>query len=1365
MSMDPAEGLSKSPQKVPAAGQSAEAKPAASTLGTSSIFSVKPSNADSAQKPQQKYSPNLGNSMLHPKRTAAEQQASAPASTFLQPPKPTEKTFQEQPKQSTAPIFNFPVQPTEPGKVTFGKPVAPVSAQPINPFAALNAYDKEKVQENKATNSFAFGDSSGSSQKQSNDRSSGENAQVATFFNPFQSLQPGNKTSAPSQSPQASVSTFSQSFQSNGSTFFNASQSVKTDQSHQSSGRTSGLFQTLQPGTEGASKAAPPPLKSALKKVSRAPENGQTSQSPRPDSSVQKPDASASASTSIFKPQGAVKITDPSGVFGNVQEQSNNLGSDKGRRVSETSSLFTQSLGEASRTARNIAPSLTSPQSQTERHSRSPTKPAVAHQQAVDKKTTTITPSAVSTEPFLVKVKSHGSSNVPQELSNDEFADFDKSYRLRSLNARLKKRIAAMNPDKHDFELIIRFYAAQREAIGHPIGGLYHRVKAGEKRKTDESNCDEKSPNPAKRPKLDTTPISSLRQAYQPLLGFSAINNVSITPQSAAEKTTRIETERSAFNFNPSSHLSTTMQQGPSTSNTSSVFKSMLSSSNSPLFAASPSQSASTATALKPTEQRNPSAVSSTFMPLDNKTSVTASSGFNPLKSTASATFSSGSTPLINKTSTNALSGFTPRNGKTPATASSLFAPLNNKTSTPLFGAQSNDSAAATTAANGSEKTSQLFQPKPTAVPGLQPPMFSPAGGTDFMAAFAAQAKKNAAKLEAENKAKRKAEDFDSDEDDEAEYERKVAEEDRAKRAKIESLAKEGSGFTPVLSAASSANGASPAVEQDGESHTESSPEGNDDSQESASLEFEEGQICGEGDDDLQGEDEEDEESDDDNDIQVAMAKSISKKRPSDASSDPKSLFNRITRPDDSSQSKASKTEGASLPAPANNSSLFSDPPGRRPDDSSQGKGGRTEGASPPAPANSSSLFSDHSSRRPDDSSQSKASKTEGASPPAAANSSSLFSDHSSTRPYESSQGKGSRTEAASPPAPTNNSSSFSDPPGTGLFGSRPTTPNHDSPRPFGSSLFSNAGSTTPTADNTWKPGSAIKFGAPSSVPAFNITPATPQAKTNGDSTPKPFASFAPASSGPKPSSNNDVGTPKYPTGIFGASSFASQATSGSNTGSPKPFSNLFGDSSKKTIANQSSAAHVGFPFGIPPKIGGSPLLAPTNVSSAITSRATSPGLTDNDSAAESGPDDQGNDPQPDYMTSRPGEENEEILFEVRTKALESMTDQELAAIGSKGEAGWKTRGLGPLRVLKDPKTCRARIVMRSEPNANVVVNSPLIEDNRYDITPSGSNGASLKMGIYMNGKLKNWVFKIKAMDFAHELVDCLAGNEPLSKD
>ncbi len=751
---------------------------------------------------------------------------------------------------------------------------------------------------------------------------------------------------------------------------------------------------------------------------------------------------------------------------------------------------------------------------------------------------------------------------------------------------------------------------------------MYHRVKAGEKRKTEEADRDAVAPNPAKRTKLDDTAATPNQQVYRPVLGFSAITSVSTTPQPAAETSHLMEGDLPVSKSYSTSNGSMTAHQVATLSNTSNVFKNMLSSSNQHSFVASSPTSPPSMLASKPAEQQ---------------TQFFGSSSFTPLKET---------------------------------------------TSTFQNDFQSNGNGTNSGSSSSPPKTSQLFQPKAAAGSSLEPPKFAIADGSDFMSAFSAQAKRNAAKMEAENKAKRKAEEFDSDEDDEAEYDRRVAEEDRAKRAKIESIAKAASGFTPMLSAASSTNGASPTAKQT-EGSINDEANGRDDSHSDETSDSEASHDHGAGDDDIEDyegehhdtkdnqDNQEDHEkrdgTDEDDDIQTAMTKSHAKaKNPFSPSSDPKSLFSRITRPEPPSEDKASKTDGASPCAQANNGSMFSAPPG------------------------------------------------------------------------------------------------------TGLFGSRPTTPNLDSPKPFGSGLFSNPVSTTATADNTWKPGSAIKFGAITSAPAVNITPATPLAKANGKSMQSPFTTFSAeeaASSASKTSVDNNNSHPKSATSVFGAPSFSTQSDLGSAAESPKPFSNLFGDASKKTTVNQSSAANVGFTFGGPNKLGSSPFLAPSNASSAMTSRATSPGLTDNDSAAESGPDDQAKDPQSDLMTSRPGEEDEDVLFQVRTKALEPMTEKELTAIGSKDEAGWKTRGLGPLRVLKHSETGRVRIVMRAEPGANVVINSQLIHDNKYDLNPSGKDGASLKMGVLMEGKFKSWVFKIKAMKTAHELVDCLKENEPLTRN
>lgn len=89
--------------------------------------------------------------------------------------------------------------------------------------------------------------------------------------------------------------------------------------------------------------------------------------------------------------------------------------------------------------------------------------------------------------------------------------------------------------------------------------------------------------------------------------------------------------------------------------------------------------------------------------------------------------------------------------------------------------------------------------PAASATPSFQVPKFGNGApsGTNFMASFAANAQENTAKMMAEAKAKRKAEDFDSDEDDEEEWERKDAEEQAAKKAKLDEDAKKVAKFVP----------------------------------------------------------------------------------------------------------------------------------------------------------------------------------------------------------------------------------------------------------------------------------------------------------------------------------------------------------------------------------------------------------------------------------------------------------------------------------------------------------------------------------------------------------------------------------------
>ncbi|KAJ5905087.1 uncharacterized protein N7473_002003 [Penicillium subrubescens] len=90
--------------------------------------------------------------------------------------------------------------------------------------------------------------------------------------------------------------------------------------------------------------------------------------------------------------------------------------------------------------------------------------------------------------------------------------------------------------------------------------------------------------------------------------------------------------------------------------------------------------------------------------------------------------------------------------------------------------------------AQAASKTAQNGSPAPAVAP---PKFVNGVGAVDFMAQF----KQKAEKTMAEEKAKRKAEDFDSESDDEEEWERRDAEKQREKRAKLEAATKKKSVF------------------------------------------------------------------------------------------------------------------------------------------------------------------------------------------------------------------------------------------------------------------------------------------------------------------------------------------------------------------------------------------------------------------------------------------------------------------------------------------------------------------------------------------------------------------------------------------
>lgn len=114
-------------------------------------------------------------------------------------------------------------------------------------------------------------------------------------------------------------------------------------------------------------------------------------------------------------------------------------------------------------------------------------------------------------------------------------------------------------------------------------------------------------------------------------------------------------------------------------------------------------------------------------------------------------------------------------------------------------------------APSGFKPSTSMFSASKSAAPstpapatgGFSMPVFTaPAGGsTNFLSSFGQKAKAQ----EAEDRKKRKAEDYDSDEETEEQWEKRDREEQAAKRKKLEEAAKEAKGFT--LSTPSASNG------------------------------------------------------------------------------------------------------------------------------------------------------------------------------------------------------------------------------------------------------------------------------------------------------------------------------------------------------------------------------------------------------------------------------------------------------------------------------------------------------------------------------------------------------------------------------
>ena len=245
----------------------------------------------------------------------------------------------------------------------------------------------------------------------------------------------------------------------------------------------------------------------------------------------------------------------------------------------------------------------------------------------------------------------------------------------------------------------------------------------------------------------------------------------------------------------------------------------------------------------------------------------------------------------------------------------------------------------------------------------------------------------------------------------------------------------------------------------------------------------------------------------------------------------------------------------------------------------------------------------------------------------------------------------------------------------------------------------------SPKGDHTWKIDSPIRFGVAGNPPAVNVTSPSPSKPTFG--------------------------------GLFGA------AKPNVTTETPtKPTSSVFTTTPTKTPS-------VGFGFSFKPAAAS--LAPPSNTGSNTTSRATSPGATTGESANESTADAEDDkaekQEQIDLTSPGPGEENEEVVLQVKAKALKWDT----------ASSSWVSHGVGPLRVLKNRESHQTRTLLRQDPSGRIVLNFALSKSFAYESSQSKTVRVPI---VSESGKIESWMIKVGNDDDAKKLASALEENK-----
>lgn len=85
-------------------------------------------------------------------------------------------------------------------------------------------------------------------------------------------------------------------------------------------------------------------------------------------------------------------------------------------------------------------------------------------------------------------------------------------------------------------------------------------------------------------------------------------------------------------------------------------------------------------------------------------------------------------------------------------------------------------------------------------------------------------------------------------------------------------------------------------------------------------------------------------------------------------------------------------------------------------------------------------------------------------------------------------------------------------------------------------------------------------------------------------------------------------------------------------------------------------------------------------------------------------------------LLTNAGEEGEDCILEVRSRGMKHVEKTE----NGKTEKAWETQGVGPLRILVNKETKRARFLLRADPSGKAVLNTAISRSIDYKFQPGG---------------------------------------------